>query len=102
MVIIATVIVVVSIAMVSSSKYTMVMVVVSIAMVIIAIVRTAPRSRTVTASITYGCRQRLPHGPDGRPLPLYALVAGAVAGTLAHVLTHPLDTVRRRMQTPAP
>lgn len=43
-------------------------------------------------------RQRLPHGADGRPLPLYALVAGAVAGTLAHVLTHPLDTVRRRMQ----
>lgn len=43
-------------------------------------------------------RQRLPHGSDGRPLPLYALLAGAVAGTLAHVLTHPLDTVRRRMQ----
>ena len=39
-------------------------------------------------------RQRLPHGVDGRPLSLYALVAGAVAGTLAHVLTHPLDTVR--------
>ena len=43
-------------------------------------------------------KQRLPKGVDGRTLPLYSLVAGAVAGTLAHVLTHPLDTVRRRMQ----
>jgi len=43
-------------------------------------------------------KQRLPRGADGRTPPVYSLVAGAVAGTLAHVLTHPLDTVRRRMQ----
>ena len=34
----------------------------------------------------------------GKVPPLYNLVSAAIAGALAHTLTHPLDTVRRRMQ----
>ena len=40
----------------------------------------------------------VPKGDDGRSAPLWSLCTGAAAGTLAHMLTYPLDTVRRRMQ----
>ena len=43
-------------------------------------------------------KERLPRGDDGKPLPICTVIAGATAGALAHAVTHPLDTVRRRMQ----
>ena len=43
-------------------------------------------------------KQRLPRDADGRHAPVWSMLSGAAAGTLAHALTYPLDTVRRRMQ----
>ena len=43
-------------------------------------------------------KQILPKTDDGKTLPIWSLVAGAGAGALAHTVTYPLDTVRRRMQ----
>ena len=43
-------------------------------------------------------RSWLPRTDDGKAPPLSTLIAGAAAGALAHTLTYPLDTVRRRMQ----
>ena len=40
----------------------------------------------------------LPHDQDGRTSPFWTLLNGATSGALAHTLTYPLDTVRRRMQ----
>tara|TARA_B110001452_G_scaffold167874_1_gene140255 strand:+ start:194 stop:1177 length:984 start_codon:yes stop_codon:yes gene_type:complete len=43
-------------------------------------------------------KQRMPSDADGRHAPVWSMLSGAIAGTLAHALTYPLDTVRRRMQ----
>ena len=43
-------------------------------------------------------REWLPSTADGKTAPGWTLVAGAVAGAVAHTVTYPLDTVRRRMQ----
>jgi len=43
-------------------------------------------------------RATLPKTEDGKTPPIWTLVAGATAGAVAHTLTYPLDTVRRRMQ----
>ena len=43
-------------------------------------------------------RDTLPKTEDGKTPPIWTLVAGATAGAVAHTLTYPLDTVRRRMQ----
>ena len=40
----------------------------------------------------------LPREAGGRTGPLNTLLTGAAAGALAHTLTYPLDTIRRRMQ----
>ena len=40
----------------------------------------------------------LPRTSDGKTPAIWTLVAGAGAGAIAHALTYPLDTVRRRMQ----
>ena len=40
----------------------------------------------------------VPRDENGRVAPLWTLVTGASAGALAHTLTYPLDTLRRRMQ----
>lgn len=40
----------------------------------------------------------VPRDEFGRLSPLNTLLAGASAGALAHTLTYPLDTMRRRMQ----
>jgi len=43
-------------------------------------------------------KQRLPRSEDGKSAPVWSLLSGALAGAVAHTVTYPLDTVRRRMQ----
>mmetsp|Transcript_32134 Transcript_32134/g.76197 ORF Transcript_32134/g.76197 Transcript_32134/m.76197 type:complete len:378 (-) Transcript_32134:190-1323(-) len=43
-------------------------------------------------------KRALPHRADGTQRLEWKLVAGASAATVAHILTYPMDTVRRRMQ----
>jgi solute carrier family 25 phosphate transporter 23/24/25/41 len=43
-------------------------------------------------------KQLFPRDADGRIGPMGTLLTGATAGALAHTLTYPLDTIRRRMQ----
>ena len=43
-------------------------------------------------------KEKLPRDAKGRTGPLHTLLTGAAAGAIAHTLTYPLDTIRRRMQ----
>ena len=42
--------------------------------------------------------QLLPRATNGKVATIWTLLTGAGAGALAHTLTYPLDTLRRRMQ----
>lgn len=42
--------------------------------------------------------QLLPRDANGKAATIWTLLTGASAGAIAHTLTYPLDTLRRRMQ----